>query len=297
MKRLFLGFLTCLILGNAPLASALVGKQDAGSVSAILVPHRAVYELTLANKNDAVSVSSVEGRMVFEITGAACARYIQKMRMITRVTDTSSKKSLFDIRSNTTEEGSGKHFSFSSSQYLDKNLQEVIKGAAKRNGKNSSISIHIKKPDATRLDIPSDVLFPMQHSMALIKAAMAGKKRLDARIYDGSEQGQGFYQTYAYIGKKLPARKAANGQSGKDHRKLVRLGLAALPSWPVAISYFDARGHSDDTLPAYEMSFRLFANGVSHDLLINYGKFKVRGALEQIKYLRAGACGGGKKAR
>lgn len=297
MMRLFFSLLIGAIVGLVSPASALVAKKAAKPVALVLVPHRAVYEITLANKKEAVSVSAVRGRMVFEISGSPCDGYTQNMRMITSVTDERGKRSLSDIRSSTWEKGNGKRFRFTSSQYLDKELQEVISGSATRNQKKSNINIKIDRPDAALLDLPANVLFPTQHSLALINAARAGKKHLDVRIYDGSEQGQGFYQTYAFIGKKNLPKSGSVEKQDKTAKRLPRLGLAKMPSWPIAISYFNAQGKSDDTPPSYELSFRLYLNGVSGNLLINYGNFMVRGTLDQIKYLRAGSCNHKKTSR
>ena len=289
MARLFLGVLIWGILLQVPLASAIAIKQAPKPITDRLVPHRAVYEITLANKKAAVSVSDVRGRMVFEVTGSPCNGYTQNMRMITRITDERGKKTLSDIRSSTWENTNAGRFSFSSSQYFDQNLQETVSGSARRNAKKNNIQVQIKEPGAAALDLPGDVLFPTQHSLAILKAARARKNLLAVRIYDGSEQGRGFYQTYSFIGKQRPPAKQSHSKSVLG-KKLSRLGLSSLPSWPVAISYFKGRGTKEDAFPSYELSFRLYPNGVSRDLLINYGDFSVKGSLDRIKYLRKGPC-------
>ena len=256
--------------------------------SSPLVPHRAVYEITLADKKAAVSVSDVRGRMVFEVKGSPCIGYTQNMRMITRITDQQGKRTLSDIRSSTWEKTKGKRFRFNSSQYFDQALQETVSGVATR--QKNKINVQIKEPGAAALDLPGDVLFPTQHSLAILKAARANKHHLAVRIYDGSEMGQGFYQTYSYIGKKILPKKKTGSKPTKAEKKLARLGLAELPSWPVAISYFKGQGGKEDFVPSYELSFRLYPNGVSRNLLINYGDFSVKGSLDQIKYLRKGRC-------
>ncbi len=290
MGRVFLGMLIWGIIGQIPAASALAVKQAAKPVASLLVPHRAVYEITLAEKKAVVSVSDVRGRMVFEVTGSPCNGYTQNMRMITRITDQRGKQTLSDIRSSTWENTSGGRFSFSSSQYFDQALQEAVSGSAKRNVKNNNIHVQIKEPGAAALDLPGDVLFPTQHSLAILRAARAKQKRLAVRIYDGSEQGKGFYQTYSFIGKQLPPSKQSHKKTSLIGKKMSRLGLASLPSWPVSISYFKGRGSKQDAIPSYELSFRLYPNGVSRDLLINYGDFSVKGSLDRIKYLRQRPC-------
>ncbi len=290
MARLFLGVLIWGMIGQVLLASAIAIKHASKPITEFLVPHRAVYEITLADKKAAVSVSDVHGRMVFEVTGSPCNGYTQNMRMITRITDERGKQTLSDIRSSTWENSKAGRFSFSSSQYFDQNLQATVSGSAKRNLKQNNIQVQIKEPGVAAIDLPGDVLFPTQHSLAILKAARARKNLLSVRIYDGSEQGRGFYQTYSFIGKRRPPSKQSHSKTSPFGQKMSRLGLSSLPSWPVAISYFKGRGSKRDAFPSYELSFRLYPNGVSRDLLINYGDFSVKGVLDRIKYLRKGPC-------
>ena len=48
--------------------------------------------------------------------------------------------------------------------------------------------------------------------------------------------------------------------------------MATRPYWPVTIAYFndDATG---DALPIYRMEFKLYENGITRDLTMDYGDF------------------------
>ena len=59
-------------------------------------------------------------------------------------------------------------------------------------------------------------------------------------------------------------------------------------SWPVSIGYFESKG--GDLTPSYQIDFRLYANGVSRELLIDYGDFSVHGTLTSLEYLKAAEC-------
>ena len=65
-------------------------------------------------------------------------------------------------------------------------------------------------------------------------------------------------------------------------------GLGELASWPVSIGYFEAKG--GDLTPSYQIDFRLYENGVSRDLLIDYGDFSIHGTLTSLEYLKATEC-------
>ena len=56
---------------------------------------------------------------------------------------------------------------------------------------------------------------------------------------------------------------------------------------PVA---FDAGKDREDQLPAYELSFRYFEDGVTSDLKIDYGEFAIKGELKELTFLDPGKC-------
>ena len=112
---------------------------------------------------------------------------------------------------------------------------------------------------------------------------MDGQGLLQAQIYDGSEKGQKVYETTAFIGKPV-----APGTEDKLEAPAKEKGLAGLVSWPVSIGYFESKG--GDLTPSYQIDFRLYANGVSRELLIDYGDFSVHGTLTSLEYLKAAEC-------
>ena len=61
-------------------------KVPAGSGEQ-LAPHRAVYEITLADTRGGTGVTELTGRMVYELTGSTCQGYTQNMRFVTRMTN------------------------------------------------------------------------------------------------------------------------------------------------------------------------------------------------------------------
>ena len=92
----------------------------------------------------------------------------------------------------------------------------------------------LTKPAKKTVKLPSDIYFPIQHSLALVEAARAGHSQFTANLYDGSDKGEKFYETSAVIGPRAepgsvdgPAR-VANGDK-----------LDGLASWPIAIGYFE----------------------------------------------------------
>src|SRR5690349_17558963 len=73
----------------------------------VLAPHRAIYEMSLAEARGGAGVTAVSGRMVYELTGSACEGYTQNMRFVTQMTNQKGAATLTDLRSSSWEEGSG----------------------------------------------------------------------------------------------------------------------------------------------------------------------------------------------
>ncbi len=249
-----------------------------------LAPHRAIYDMVLGETRAASGVRGVAGRMVFEFKGSECDGYSLNVRLVTQVTDSQGQSTLTDLRSSSWEEGNGHKFKFNSKEFLNQKLNEETDGRAERAGPRAPISVNLSEPDKEVLSFPDGVLFPTQHSRALLDAAEGGETVLQARVYDGSEKGRRVYETTSFIGKK----------AAPENRKLepaaAKGGLDKLASWPVSIGYFEP-GKPDMTAPAYQLDFWLYANGVSRKLLINYGEFSINGTLRELEYLKAKPCG------
>ena len=169
-----------------------------------LTPHRAVYEVTLDDARSASGITGIDGRMVFEFSGSECDGYTLNMRMVTQMTDSQGQTNLTDLRSSTWEQGNGQKFRFQSAQYLNDKLGDVTMGRATRSP-DTAVDVKLSQPSHAELNLSGKVLFPTQHSIALMNAALDGKGLLQAQIYDGSEKGQKVYDTTAFIGKPVAA--------------------------------------------------------------------------------------------
>lgn len=249
-----------------------------------LQPHRAIYEMTLDSARPGSGVTGLLGRMVFEFNGSRCEGYTLNMRLVTRVADRQGNASLTDLRSSTWEEGEGSRFRFNTSQYNNQTLYSTTTGDAQREKKGGKIMVRLKRPSKLELQLPGEALFPTQHSHVLLKAAHEGQSVLQADIYDGSDKGDKMYATTAFIGKVLAPGEDKSFEVVKNGER-----LSKLKSWPVSISYFDG-DKTGEVMPSYQLGFRLYANGVSRKLLIDYGDFRVRGALSALEFLDAPLC-------
>jgi hypothetical protein len=278
------------LLGAALAAMALLAPWPATSAQAggegiVLAPHRAVYDMTLAEARGGAGVTQVTGRMVYELTGSACEGYTQNMRFVTNMTNQSGSAVISDLRSSSWEDAAGKRFRFNSSQFRDDKATEATAGDATRAPTGSDVKVELTKPAKKDLSLRMGVYFPIQHSIALLEAARSGKSVFRANLFDGSEKGEKVYDTVSFIGRLRPAGANKKLPALKDGERLDQV-----PAWPISIGYFEPGSDKKDAVPVYELTFLFFENGVSRQLFIDYGEFALQGEIKEITFLEPKKC-------
>jgi hypothetical protein len=271
---------TCALFFAAPLS--VVRAQD-GPI--VLVPHRAVYDLTLGKARDTAQVAAVRGRILYDFDGNACEGYTLQFRQVSELDSGEGKVSTSDLRSTTWEGGDSKRFKFTSQNFLDQNLVDSVDGHAEHG--TSATAINLAKPEQKVLDIDAAVVFPTQHMVRVIDAARAGKTILDFPVFDGSDTGDKVYNTLTVIGRKLTADERKHDDAAAGESK-----LDAVPRWPVTISYFEKSKaeKSTEQTPVYAISFELYENGISRALSLDYNDFVVAGKLSSLDVKQPKPC-------
>lgn len=266
-------------------ATSAAARAEPALANVAFQPHRAVYELSLARSAAGTGVSTLSGRIVYEMTGSACEGYTQNMRFVTVTGNQEGESELSDLRTSSWEEVPAKRLRFSSTTYRNEQVSDQSQGTATRKALDGPITTDVVRPAKKKLDIKAGVYFPIQHSLAVIAAARVGQRILSADLYDGSEGGQKLYATTAAIGRQVAPgarRQLAQLANGVD--------LDRIPSWPISIGYFEPGAQRKDVVPNYEMSYRFHENGVTSSLLIDHGEFAIRGELKELTYLPANPC-------
>ena len=73
--------------------------------------------------------------------------------------------------------------------------------------------------------------------------------------------------------------KAASEGEDKD----AAASLNKADYFPVSISYFDPESETGEEMPVYQIGFKLYQNGITRDLQMDYGDFKLSGKLVDLK--------------
>jgi hypothetical protein len=243
-----------------------------------LAAHRAVYDIALDEATDRSGIVGMTGRIVYEFQGTKCDGYTTNFRFVSRIRSASGDR-LTDQQTTTYEDGSGDLFRFVTKTYVDEKLDHELSGTATH--EDDALVVELKKPDREELVLDT-ALFPTAHIEDLLERAEAGETVYEKRIFDGSEDGDRIMTTTVILG---PEKTGINGDAENAGP------LRDEPYRNISISYFDASNDaSGEALPEYAIAFKLYRNGVTRDLAMDYGDFSLTGELTELEMLPQENC-------
>jgi hypothetical protein len=271
--------------------ASLAGLVVAGCLSlppafaaspAPLVPHRAVYDLQLADAEERSGISGVYGRMVYEMRGSACDGYTVNFRFLTRI-DTEEFSRITDQQASTYEDIDAGTFRFLNRSYVDEVLDREVSGVA-RHGEGGVV-VELTEPAEMRLTL-DPAKFPTEHMVEMIEKAKAGERFYQSHIFDGSEDADQVLLTTTVIGEEeTPPKNRGEGEGDIEAAG----PIADEPYWPVTVAYFSELDVGDQT-PQYQVSFKLYDNGVTRDMVMDYGDFALAGELVGLELFETPEC-------
>lgn len=263
------------------LTAMFLGLALAPAAASSIASHRAVYDLSLARASEGAGMSSVTGRLAYEVQGSACEGWTVNFRMANRFAPAEGEVRMTDMQSTSYESGDFLDMRYTHKEFVNGSLMTESRIKASRAGVAAE-GLAEKEGANTSLTIPGGALFPMQHQIHLMDVAGQGGTHDSSILYDASDNDKVF-RVISFIGKpKGP------GQNVRDLANPAASALAGLLSWPVSISYYPMQG-AEDT-PDYQISFDLYENGVATGLLLDYGQFALKGQLLKLETFETGAC-------
>jgi len=238
-----------------------------------LLAHRAIYDLALDRAASGSGVIGARGRLVMELADS-CDGYTLNQRIRNELRQTGNDY-IADLTVSTWEASDGSAFRFSSRHVVNDKTVEEILGRANGATNAGESEADFKKPSERKLVLPRETIFPTQHALLLLERAALGEKFVRATVFDGSS-AEGLQATTAVILEHFP-RGTYKGKGNGT--------LAQLESWRMQIAYFKIDTAGGDSQPEYEVAFRLFENGVSTDVTLDYGDFALKGVLKVFEPL------------
>lgn len=258
-------------------AAVLAPIQDVSAAAGLdPLPHRAVYDLSLETAGSNSGITGVSGRMVLEWADA-CEGYTTTQQIRMRIERAEGLLIDSDFAIASWESKDGNTFRFRIRNIVGGDLVEEFGGLAERDGVRQKGIVRMKVPAAATIPLPAGTVFPSEHSNILTREAKKGAKRIEARVFDGTGE-EGLFDAVAFVTGHTPVGKTAAGLAGLDDQE----------AWNMRMAYFKVGDTSG--LPEYEVGFRLFANGVADQLVLDYGDFVVGSKIAHFEALPDSGC-------
>ncbi|WP_028748156.1 cell envelope integrity EipB family protein [Rhizobium mesoamericanum] len=270
---MFRSSLAAVLLASVSTSAFAAAPATSAAIATGLVAHRAVYDLELKDASERSGISGMSGRMVYEFDGNYCTGFTTSFRFVTQI-DTGDAVRVSDQQTKTFENLKDRRFTFDTKSFTDDQLDKEVNGAAQDQAEG--VKVALTQPTSRELQLAAS-RFPTEHMLDVIENAKAGKRLFEARVFDGSDDGDKALVTTTVVGKQVaPAKDEADaGNAG---------AFAKAAFWPVTISYFNENTKTD-ALPVYRMSFKLYENGITRDLTMDYGDFVLSGRLAKLELL------------
>jgi hypothetical protein len=267
-----------------PLFSACLMVASSGTFAATLAAHRAYYSLEVKRIDKESGLASVSGRLAYEIKGSDCEGYSVSYRIANRYSRSDgSAPQVSDLRLTSFETGDGLSFDMQETQFVDAAPKSKARVKASRAAAGVEANAELSGDESKSFKVAAAALFPTVYQKRLVDQAMAGTARDVSVVYEGTD-GDKAQTVITFIG----ARKT--GMTLDDSiDKAARDEFAKLAYWPVTMSYYPI-GAAGDAEPDYQASFNMFENGVSTDMVLDYGSYAMSGKLDKLEVFKTEAC-------
>src|SRR5882724_7848538 len=249
-----------------PVVAALALLWPVAVGAAEIMPHHAVYTMSLGRANGDAGVTAASGTMAYQ-WGESCDGWTveQRYRLKMGYAETPD----VSIASNfvTWEAKDGLSYRFNQKETRNGTDDDEIRGTAKLDGQDKGGAVDFEKPEGKSFKLPAGMMFPSTHTIFLIDKARAGEVFVSKHIFDGATVENAVLVS-AVIGPKV----APDPEAAKKSPLLNR------PGWRVRLAFFPADQKAEK--PEYELSMLLLDNGVSRDMVIDYGDYSIRAKLD-----------------
>lgn len=244
-----------------------------------IMPHRAIYDMSLTSVKNGSNITGVSGRMLFE-WGDVCDGWAVQQHLRLHFNYAEGDESDVTSTEVTWESKDGKRYNFNIRRVSDGKETEryVGKAVLEKDGGVATYSV----PEGKKVRLPIDTLFPSAHTMLILQKAAAAEKLFTRPVFDGSDEN-GLDDVSVFINPPV-----AHWQETEVNPKLKTNVLLSQTAWPVRMAFFKTDTETGE--PDYEMNLNLLANGVSRTMQIDYGDFSVTGLLSDIEALPSPGC-------
>ena len=265
-------------LSGALIAITGVGLAIGLSVSAAtadMVPHRAIYSLSLGKADSSGRFIGVSGAVKTSVE-RTCDAWITAEQVDMRVETQVGGELLQNLEFTGWESLDGRNYRFvARSRSISE--QKSFKGSARSDPDRLGEAVYAL-PKKTKVDLPAGTHFYFGLTQYLIERAKTGASRAETVVFDGTDES-GPQRAVAFI---IPLGKNAAKVKGE-------LGpIVDRPGWTMRIAFFPIGGTG--AAPDYEIEAVVLDNGVTPKMEMVFTGFTAVQTLEKIEALEMPKC-------
>ena len=236
-------------------------------------PHRALYDMSLRSSERDSNIVSLRGEMMAE-WGETCEAWTLEHRSSFEIDVGGEQTVRISTNIATWEARDGLSYRFNVRNIERDGDEERIEGSATLDGPGMGGMVRYVKPETKTMPLPAGTIFPTAHTEEVLGRAGEEPVSFKRIVFDGLS-GDGLFEVSAVVGAPYPPAPVER-EAAKP--------VAGMRAWPAHVAFFRYGGA--DATPDNEVSFRTYGNGVSDDMIIDFGQFKV---LAKLKALELGA--------
>ncbi len=230
----------------------------AGAVE--LVPHRALYKMSLDTAASSSDVADARGAMLYKFADG-CEAWIAETNVYLRLQyeDGDEIETTWSFAS--WESKDGLSYRFRIRHNRNGEPIEFLQGDVSRQTEDGSAQARFSSPEGTVIELPAGTLFPTSHLIALLDEERSGE-RFMSTVFDGASLENPYEINTVFTGK---AKRAASA------RLVSAAGLPDKPARRVRMAFFP-RG-SREPLPEFELGVDYRDDGIAEHIRQDFGEF------------------------
>lgn len=260
---------------------ALCSAQPAAADPALdagFKPHRAAYDIRLSAKKSSAKVANISGTMLYEWK-PSCDAWVtnHKFDMMYEYVEVPTARVVSTF--STYESFDGKSFNYTSQKKQGDFVIQELRGNVERDDAAAESVAVYNMPAELTISLPAQTLFPVAHSLDVMKRIKAGERFFATTTFDGSDE-DGPVEINTIVLKEDVYTPLAEPKEALDESLLKGKG------WKIRAAFFPLA--VNDEIADYEMSLVFHENGVMRDLEIDYGDFSVTQTLVALEEVSGG---------
>ena len=250
-----------------------------------LATYRALYVFEPTRIDQTAVSRPVDGQLAYEVSGSECAGYTIDSRFANRFTDSEQSDRLIDLQSSTYESTDGLQLEVIQKQFVNKKPADDLRISISRNTAGDEGLGEMKGSKAKSFKVAKEALFPTAHQKKLLALAQSGATHDVTDLYDGSNDVKQ-YRVVTFISKRR-----APGSYESDVKNPLIKDLQKQASWSFQLGYYPLEDKQAEE-PEFQANFNMYENGVSTEMLFDYGTYAMRGKIMQFELTKPETCDG-----